>query len=99
MTLHNLTARAICILVLSAVGCGRLSTPTPTAKTLHEAAIFYPDQIPTLIAKGAEVDELDAAVGNEGEENGRLGDRHGWSAHVVSLRRIFRWQCGRSSRE
>lgn len=61
MTLHNLTARAICILVLSAVGCGRLSTPTPTAKTLHEAAIFYPDQIPTLIAKGAEVDELDAA--------------------------------------
>ena len=60
MTLYNLTARSICILLLSAVGCGRHSTPTPTAKTLHQAVIFYPDQIPTLIANGAEIDELDS---------------------------------------
>jgi len=59
VTLHNLTARAICILVLSAVGCGKPSTPTPTAKTLHQSAIFYPDQIPTLIANGVEIEVLD----------------------------------------
>ena len=55
---HAVVSTLILLPVL-APGCGRMSPPTPVAKTLHEAALFYPDQIPKLIAKGASVNQLD----------------------------------------
>jgi ankyrin repeat protein len=47
-------------LLLLFVGCAKTVPPTPVARTLHEAAIHYPDQIPTLIAKGAAIDQPDS---------------------------------------
>jgi hypothetical protein len=62
MTLHNLMAMAVGLLVAQSIGCGRVftQTPTPTAETLHQAVVFFPDQVSGLLANGAEVDELDA---------------------------------------
>ena len=61
MTLHNLMAMAVGLLVVGSIGCGRVftQTPTPIAETLHQAVVFFPDQVSGLLANGAEVDELD----------------------------------------
>ena len=41
-------------------GCGPSAAPLPPKLTLHQAAVFHPDQISRLVAEGANVDGLDS---------------------------------------
>ncbi|NOZ40498.1 MAG: hypothetical protein GXP24_09765 [Planctomycetes bacterium] len=48
------------LFIVALAGCGKTTPPTPTILTLHQAALFYPDQIPALLKTGIKVDRLDA---------------------------------------